>query len=71
MKKFDVYTQVVGSYHMGQFEAETEEEAIKMAWDKVGSNNISLCYHCSHEVGELYLSDNDEDIEAIEKYEVD
>ena len=66
MKRYNVYTQAVGCYFMGQFEAESEEQAIEMAWDKVGSNDVSLCYHCSREIGGLYLSDKDEDIEVEE-----
>lgn len=47
---------------LGEFEATSKEEAIKKAMDKQGDDTISLCWQCSREVGELTLSDRDEDV---------
>lgn len=47
---------------LGDFEANSEEEAIEKAMEKQGCDTISLCWQCSRKVGELTLSDRDEDI---------
>lgn len=64
MAKYRVGTAVVGFKDLGIFEADSEEEAIEKAFEEQGCDVISLCYHCSNEVGELLLSDREEDIEV-------
>lgn len=44
--KFRVYASVVGSKYLGEFEAETKEEAIKMA---EADACVSLCHQCDSE----------------------
>ena len=48
MPKFYVTGVVSGSKYLGEFEAETEEQAIEMALasDRVA---VCLCHHCSSE----------------------
>jgi hypothetical protein len=45
-KTFSVYGVVTGSKYLGRFEANTKEEAIKLA---SGEASVSLCHQCSDE----------------------
>jgi hypothetical protein len=45
MPKYSVNASVVGSKHLGVFEADTKEKAIEMALSENGS--VNLCHHCS------------------------
>ncbi len=59
MKRFRVYAQVVGSKYLGEFEAETEEEAIEKAAEDA---DVSLCWSCvaeceDAEVCEIHASE--------------
>lgn len=68
MAKYRVGTIAATYINLGEFEADSEEEAIEKAFEAQGTDTISLCYHCSRNVGELTLSSRDEDIE-VEKIE--
>lgn len=45
-----------------EIEADSREEAIDKAMERQGSDTVQLCWHCSRKVGDLTLSDRDEDI---------
>lgn len=47
-KKFDVYGTVVGTKYLGEFEAESKEEAVALALESEGGI-ISLCHQCVSE----------------------
>lgn len=47
MAKYSVYGRVVATKFIGEFEADSEEEAIKMAEDEA---YVSVCHQCSSEV---------------------
>ena len=46
IKTFSVCAVIVESKFIGHFQAESEEQAIKMAREEA---DISLCHHCSAE----------------------
>lgn len=48
MPKFRVSATVVGSKYIGEFEAETAEEAEVMAWQS-GNAHVSMCHECTDE----------------------
>lgn len=48
MPKFSVYGSVVGSKYLGDFEADTKEEAIEKA-SLSDAGTIFLCHQCSDE----------------------
>lgn len=48
MAKYEVYGLIKTSKFIGEFEANSKEEAEKMAWDS-DEAYVSLCYHCSRE----------------------
>lgn len=45
--RYSVSATVIGSKHIGFFEAESEEEALRMAEEKNGG--VSLCHSCERE----------------------
>nr|WP_297388201.1 hypothetical protein [uncultured Roseateles sp.] len=45
-KKFRVYGIVTGTKYLGEFEAETEEEATAMGLNST-NNSLSICHRCS------------------------
>lgn len=49
MPKFAVYGIAHGSKFLGEFEADTEEEAKEMAANSA-ENHICLCHQCSSEI---------------------
>lgn len=62
-KKYHVYGMVSASVSLGEYEAESEEEAIQMAEDNQGANWYpSVCHQCSREldVGDVYKVEADE-----------
>lgn len=61
-KKWDVYATVVGTKYLGEFEADTKEEAEQMA-EKSNAASISLCNQCSTEC-------EDAVVESVEAEEV-
>lgn len=44
MPKYSIYASVVASKHIGEYEANSKEEAIEMAWKDA---HVSLCHQCS------------------------
>lgn len=46
--KYRVYAAVTGGKYIGEFEADTKEEAIDKAQDSDAAQ-VSLCHHCSSE----------------------
>lgn len=53
MKKFRVYALYNVSKFVGEFEAETEEEAIRAAEDSEDFQfDLGLCHQCNKEVGD-------------------
>lgn len=60
--KYNVSVLATTVIDLGDFEANSKEEALEKAMEKQGSDTISLCWQCSREVGELTLSDREEDI---------
>ena len=47
MAKYSVYGKVVATKFIGEFEADSEEKAIKMAEEEA---YVSICHQCSSEV---------------------
>ncbi len=63
MKKYRVYGRLSGSVDLGEYEAESGEQAIEMANDNPDVNWYpSLCHHCDGEVdlGDIHDVDADE-----------
>ena len=54
MAKYDISARVVGSKYIGEFEADTKEEAIELAWKKAW---VSLCHQCSSECEDAEIED--------------
>jgi len=47
MSKWDVYGEVRGNKYLGQYEADTKEQAEEMALKKNG--DVAFCHQCSGE----------------------
>jgi len=47
--KYRVYATITGSKYIGEFEANSKEEAEEMAW-KSNDYCVSLCHQCSREM---------------------
>lgn len=60
--KYNVSVVATTVIDLGNFEADSREKAIEMAMEKQGCDTISLCWQCARKVGELTISDRDEDI---------
>lgn len=58
MPKFHVYGKVTGSRYMGEFEAESRQEAMEKADSEIGGA-FSLCHQCSGKV-------EDAEVEAVD-----
>lgn len=68
MPKFRVYGIVKATKYIGEFEADTKEDAERMAWNS-GEAYVSLCHQCSDEasdpeVDELIVEDTEENEDA-------
>lgn len=50
MKKYLAYGTVVGTVFIGEFEAESEEEAREMAENHDKAQAPTLCHYCSDEI---------------------
>lgn len=48
MPKFNIYATVTGGKYIGEFEADTAEQAIEMAQESEAAG-IRLCHQCSDE----------------------
>lgn len=64
--KYNVSVLATAVIDLGDVEADSREEAIEKAMEKIGSDKIPLCYECSQKVGELLISDREEDFSVIE-----
>lgn len=57
MPKFLVYAVVDAGYPVGEFEAETKEEAEEMAWDSefMRTHSFGVCHQCCRhiEIGDV------------------
>jgi hypothetical protein len=65
MKKYSVYGIISASVFLGEYEAESKEEAVKMAEENRNANwHPTLCWQCAGEVelGDVY----DTQVEEIE-----
>lgn len=49
LPKYSISASVVASKHIGEYEAETEEQAIEMAWKDA---SVSVCHYCSRQIDE-------------------
>jgi len=49
-KKFDVYVGIDASFFLGTFEAETKEEAERIAYDDENCATPGLCHQCSRDI---------------------
>jgi hypothetical protein len=49
MAKFNIYGIWTASKFIGEFEAETEEEAVEMAANSE-ENHVCLCHQCANQV---------------------
>jgi hypothetical protein len=56
MPRYNVTGTVVGSKYLGEFEAETEEQAVEIALSS-NSAYVSLCHHCAGECGDAEIRD--------------
>jgi len=67
MKKYRVYGKYVCWKDLGEFEADSEKEAIDKAVD-VEDTDISLCYHCAtdNSIGEIVPVDEFQ-VEEVEE----
>lgn len=62
MAKFRVYGVIRATKYIGEFEAESKEQAEQMAWDS-DEGYVSVCHQCSREV-------EDPEIERMEVEQV-
>ena len=63
MPKYSIHGSVVASTYVGEYEAESKEKAIEMAWKDA---SVSVCHQCSSrveepEIDELYAEEIEED----------
>lgn len=58
MPKYRVYSLATASLFLGEFDAETEDQAIELAI-KENPPHASLCHHCSDEIelGDFYTEE--------------
>lgn len=55
MPKYDVYGEVQGTKYLGEYEAESPEEAEEMAMEAEGS--VRLCHQCHNECEDAEIVD--------------
>jgi hypothetical protein len=56
MTKYRVYGVVTGTKYIGEFEADSKEEAEQMAWDSE-KGYISICHQCAREIDEPTITE--------------
>lgn len=52
--KFRVYGNIRSSKYIGEYEADTKEQAEEMAWEDA---HVSVCHQCSREVEDPDIDD--------------
>lgn len=58
MKKYNVYGSVSGTKYLGQIEAESMEQATKIAWDgRRIALSVDLCHQCARECENAEITD--------------
>ena len=62
--KYKAYAVVSGSRYLGEFEANSKEEAEEMVRDTHEGETINLCWQCSKEVDDLTVTENIEIVEV-------
>lgn len=62
--KYKAYGVVSGSRYLGEFEANSKEEAEEMVRDTHEGEAINLCWQCSKEVDDLTVTENIEIVEV-------
>lgn len=63
MPKFRIYAEACASIYVGEYEGETEDEALNAAYDDKDSQpHFGLCHHCSH----IDISDHELRAEPID-----
>lgn len=65
MPKYSVNAAVIGSKHLGVFEADTPEKAIEMALDENGY--VSLCHQCSDECESPEIDEDNISAEPVDE----
>lgn len=55
MAKFEVWAKVVGTKFLGEYEADTKDQAIELAMKESG--HVSLCWQCSREIDDPEIED--------------
>lgn len=55
MPKYAVYGRVVASKYLGDYEADSEAEAIRMAEDSGEMDGSLLCHYCASEIEEAAI----------------
>lgn len=56
MAKYRAYAVVTATKYIGEFEANSSEEAEQMAWESENAH-VSICYHCAKEVDGAELTE--------------
>ena len=64
MKKYSAIASAYGTVYLGEFEANSKEEAIEMALEETG-DTICLCHQCSRKISDVTISDEDIYVEEI------
>lgn len=64
MKKYHVYGHVVGTKYLGEFEANSKEEALDLALSG-DSAFVSMCHQCANECEDPMIEDAT--VEAVEE----
>lgn len=54
MKRWEGNAILTSGQYLGTVEAETKEEAQALFWGRAG---VSLCHHCSGEMGDVLVDD--------------
>lgn len=58
MTKYHISAIVQGSKFIGEFEADSKEEAIKMAWEHENAE-VNLCHQCSDDCEDANIAEMD------------
>jgi len=60
MPRFTVHATVVGGKYLGEYEADSEEQAIEMALEENG--HVSLCHQCSGECEDAEITETNAEL---------